>query len=57
MTVKYKGWKVLLEALILEDHVMWWLGVDKEMSLFSPSSGSNHGLYAFSCYKFPWALE
>ena len=31
--------EVHLRALILEDHVMWRLGADKEMSLFPPSSG------------------
>lgn len=33
MMARYRGWEVL-KALILEDHVMWRLDVDKEMSLF-----------------------
>ena len=33
MMARYRGWEVL-KALILDDHVMWRLNVDKEMSLF-----------------------
>lgn len=38
---RYKKLGSPLEALILADHVMWRLGVDKEMSLILPLSAYN----------------
>ena len=54
MMERYKSWQVPLTGLILEDHVTWWLGVNKDEPVSSSSdynnnnNNNNNGLYTFS---------